>query len=135
VGTWLNFEPARLGRHNMAGQRSMRAPQVDWHAALTDWAFRSSIFAEDQCEAIMSKVRNKEYQALLKESAKCSTKQIVPDAKEYISETIDDPEARQWPTPSRRFNTSGLISGRDSATTASNNEQSIKPVVVRIVFP
>jgi hypothetical protein len=60
-----------------AGQRSMRAPQVDWHAALTDWAFRSSIFAEDQCEAIMSKVRNKEYQALLKESAKCSTKQIA----------------------------------------------------------
>jgi hypothetical protein len=33
------------------------------------------------------------------------------------------------------INTSGLISGRDRATTASNNEQSIKPVVVRIVFP
>jgi hypothetical protein len=33
------------------------------------------------------------------------------------------------------INTSGLISGRDRVTTASNNEQSIKPVVVRIVFP
>jgi hypothetical protein len=101
-----------------AGQRSMRAPQVDWHAALTDWAFRSSIFAEDQCEAIMSKVRNKEYQALLKRVSEMLDEadrlfgidgeeslaiRIVPDAKEYISETIDDPEARQWPTPSRRF--------------------------------
>ena len=98
----------------------------------------------------MNKVRNKEYKALLKKVSEIFDEadnvfgidgeeslaiRIVPDAKEYISETIDDPEARQWPTPSRRFNTSGLISGRDSATTASNNEQSIKPVVVRIVFP
>ena len=41
----------------------MCAPESDWRAALTEG--KSFIFAEDR-EAIMNKVRNKEYKALLK---------------------------------------------------------------------
>jgi hypothetical protein len=61
-----------------------------------------------ECEAIMSKAKSKEYEALVKKArelldeAGCMrdmdgeevlAETLVPEAKEYIAETIDDPEA------------------------------------------
>ena len=61
-----------------------------------------------ECEAIMSKAKTKEYEALAKkvgellDEAGCMrdmdgeevlAETLVPEAKEYIAETIDDPEA------------------------------------------
>jgi len=71
-----------------------------------------------QAAEVMSNAKSKEYRALLKEASEmfdetgyvsgldgeeAPAESVVPDAKEYIAETIDNPEAtydpRIWDTP------------------------------------
>jgi hypothetical protein len=102
-------------------------------------------------EAIMSKAITKEDMALLKEASEMFTEtgcvpgidgeqvpaeKIVPDVKEYISETIDDPEAiydpEIWDTPG--FTLAWISTERYSPNSQTAPSQSAESLACRIRY-